>query len=827
VTDTKDYLYLEQKEMEIQAVQRGINRYYKNLDRGQVASRGPEMSYIQDGMEKLTPLIQGIRERAARGERMSGVAHWGLPLLSLPADKLAMLTLSTVYNTSRFETRAATTCRLADRVLMQIVYETVKLKEPGVVKWIETHFDDGIKPSARRTLRKRAEKFMQVKWSPRTKQSVGSVLLDLAIKNLSSIEIHKYRSGRHMQATIRVTPDIRGAIEAHHANLSILSPMYYPMVCKPAEWTTLFDGGYLIGDDRPTCVHPVLKAPPWSDLLDSYDAEMLGSHLHAINHMQETKWSTNQFIWNVMEDIYVLDSPIGIALNAYPKEIPTKEGVDWDDSDAASSWKMKAKEVHEHNKNTVGQRSLAMYLHRTAKTAGKYGPYYFAWQMCFRGRFYPQFCGMDPQGDKLNKSYLEFHTKRPLGERGFRNLQIHLANCMGYDKLKLDDRHDAVQGRIDEIRAWVDNPLSNTSWTDKDTTMTLAAANEWVGALNHVGGPQGYETGLPCSIDGKCNGLQHLSALARDPIGATATCLVPSEDPEDIYTLVWAKCDEFILDTITQANFDRIPPVLPEKITPGELKLLPAGKAVRRRRQQDFCAALEWRGKTSRELVKRGAMTWAYGVTKQGIMSQLITDGFLDDMEGSIAVNASFMRDAIYWSVNNVVTSARDVMEWLQTVAGIGFDLGEPIGWTNPAGMYVHQEYLKTSRKSMDTATGRYYYHVTGEERKLLRQKQVNGIAPNFVHAIDSAHMSNVALRLRDEGIYDMHMVHDSYGVHPCHIERLHCIVREEFVKIHRRNLLQEFKDEVEETLGVDLPDYPKQGDFDIEQVTNSKYAFS
>ena len=56
---------------------------------------------------------------------------------------------------------------------------------------------------------------------------------------------------------------------------------------------------------------------------------------------------------------------------------------------------------------------------------------------------------------------------------------------------------------------------------------------------------------------------------------------------------------------------------------------------------------------------------------------------------------------------------------------------------------------------------------------------------------------------------------------------KLHKIVREEFVKIHRRNLLQEFKDEVEERLGVDLPDYPEQGDFDVTQVLDSPYAFS
>jgi len=70
-------------------------------------------------------------------------------------------------------------------------------------------------------------------------------------------------------------------------------------------------------------------------------------------------------------------------------------------------------------------------------------------------------------------------------------------------------------------------------------------------------------------------------------------------------------------------------------------------------------------------------------------------------------------------------------------------------------------------------------------------------------------------------------MVHDSFAVHACHVPLLHRIVREEFVKIHKRNLLQEFKEEVEEQLGVDLLPYPEQGDFDIEKVLESRYAFA
>src|SRR6059036_1026907 len=44
-----------------------------------------------------------------------------------------------------------------------------------------------------------------------------------------------------------------------------------------------------------------------------------------------------------------------------------------------------------------------------------------------------------------------------------------------------------------------------------------------------------FRSHLPVSMDGTCNGYQHLSAMGRDPIGGRATNLVPADEPEDIY----------------------------------------------------------------------------------------------------------------------------------------------------------------------------------------------------------------------------------------------------------------------------------------------------
>lgn len=820
-------LYLEQRDLEVQAVQMGEVKYHLNRLQNQASANSPELEYIQKGMAKLVPAIDDIKRGLVEGRRgLKGSSTWGIPFLIVDSDHLALLTLSSIYNMSG-GTMAGIAKDVADRVLLQVIYETVKHEEEGVVSWIDLHERNGVKSYALTALRKRARNYTTTRWSTRDKVGIGGVLVGLALRECEELEHCKvYTSTRQYANGVKVRDEIKNRIESKHAARALLYPAYLPMVVPPMDWTNMWDGGYLLGDNEFSCVQPIIREGLDRELKRE-SIESLGLHVPAINHLQQTRWYYNQYILDLCKDIDINQAEVGRVIGTIPKALPNQETVDWDDPEEKKNYCIAARPVHEYNRKTVGKRTLFYQLQTTAKKMKNYDEFYFAWSMDFRARFYPRFCGFDPQGDKLNKAYLKFAHPEPLGPDGYEQLTLHLANSAGLDKLSLPDRISGILEREDEVRSWVSDPLRNSGWTEEDGPYLLAIAEEWVRATDSKD-RENFLSHMPCAIDGKCNGLQHLSALARDPVGAFSTCLVPSPEPQDIYMAVKAKVDEFIEETIKRANLDQIRPILPDKIEAGEQRTLSVEEREMRKRQQNFYAALNWRGKTTRKLVKRGAMTWAYGVTLQGIMDQLIADGFLDDIEGNMSVNAAFMRDAIYWGVNNTVESARGVMEWLQSVAVAAFDLGKPVRWTNPAGMLVTQEYLDSKRREVETVTGRFsFMEVNLNERNLKRQKQINGIAPNFVHSIDAAHMANVVLRLKEEGIRDMHMVHDSYGVHASRVPLLHRIVREEFVKIHSRNLLEEFKQEVEKDLGIELPPYPEQGDFDVRQVLDSTYAFS
>lgn len=59
---------------------------------------------------------------------------------------------------------------------------------------------------------------------------------------------------------------------------------------------------------------------------------------------------------------------------------------------------------------------------------------FFPHNMDFRGRAYPIPPTLNHLGNDLCRGLLMFDEAKPLGERGWRWLKIHLANLYGYDK---------------------------------------------------------------------------------------------------------------------------------------------------------------------------------------------------------------------------------------------------------------------------------------------------------------------------------------------------------------------------------------------------------
>ena len=221
-------------------------------------------------------------------------------------------------------------------------------------------------------------------------------------------------------------------------------------------------------------------------------------------------------------------------------------------------------------------------------------------------------------------------------------------------------------------------------------------------------------------------------------------------------------------------------------------------------------------------------MTSPYGCTKQGIRQQFVTDGHIDGVPGEVNANLNYLRDCVYDAIGEVVVSARELMDWLRACAVIASDAGIPVIWESPVGFPVHQEYLEQKVRTVHTTLQKINLREPHPSRIISGTKQERGLPPNYIHSLDAAHMMCTVLACADAGIIDTSMVHDSYATHACDIPALNRILREQFVEMHSFPLLLQFKQRLELALPDDaeLPEIPKLGSLDLEDVKRSPYFF-
>lgn len=113
------------------------------------------------------------------------------------------------------------------------------------------------------------------------------------------------------------------------------------------------------------------------------------------------------------------------------------------------------------------------------------------------------------------------------------------------------------------------------------------------------------------------------------------------------------------------------------------------------------------------------------------------------------------------------------------------------------------------------------------DDQPVNKNKQNTAFPPNYVHSIDATHMMYTAIKCREYGI-PFAAVHDSYWCHPCNVDTMGRILREEFVKLHSEPLLENLQVNFSERYPHSkFPEVPERGSFNLEQVKDSPYFFA
>lgn len=823
---TQDWLYDTQKELEIEAVDKGIARYHELLQRNK-GNTAAEMQFMRQWMPYL---IRGITKEQERLEdriaMVSPESHEAI-LLHMDADKLAFITLTSLLRI----TQQPNECPLLNAAL----YVTSNVKTQVYLDLMNKRNRDAVRILANKRKKldkntvmfiKRKLKVENIRWKRVVALNLGMALISLAVECLNIFETTKHAqykygpaSGKGCGYRYKATRHLvlkqaaRDLLEKYHSDMEAVNPYGLPMVVPPVPWTDFrtADGGYLF-----------LKNNVVKGTFNKMIHEASPQLLKALNTIQSTEWRINKRVAMVMEQLWLAGGDRAGIPGRDLRKIPAKpEGFNakakrkhrWKNVSAEDrdKWMAEAQATHDWNHKTIGSRYQMLFKLDIAKRFCKYPVLYFPHQVDWRGRCYPIPAFVGPQADDTGRALLEFAQGEPLGKHGFYWLCIHVANLWGLDKEPVEVRLRVVLERcaIDLPRRITRDPLANQEWTDEeDPFKLLAALYELQDCLDQFGVPMGrtkkslegfaksYLSRVPVAVDGSCNGLQHYSAIGLDPIGGRATNLVPSDRPQDIYTLVADVVNQRIEKDIEAGG-----PI-------GEL-------------------ALRWRSKVTRKVVKRAVMTTPYGVTKQGILMQFIADGHCRDIEGLPYQNANYLKNAVYDAVSEVVVSARLYMDWLQEVTGILASTGKPTSWTTPIGCRIVQDYRTAKRKQIRTPMGYLDFRDDNADDPINENKQASSIAPNVVHSFDACHLYMTVLQLMDNNIRSIGAVHDSYAVHAGNVNTLQYTIRDTFFKMHKDSLLESMKRTIEaENPGIELPELPPRGGLDLHGVYGSQYFF-
>ena len=800
-------LTIRQEALELDMRAIGTARFEKMIADARAGKRESETPYGSVLLEKcVLPLAAKIKEWLAAQDPKGTNLHTAVPFLTVinNPELVAYQTARAVLDgLSQKKPLLALSLRIATSLEDEIRLREFENKNKAYYQTLRRSLD---KRSDHAGYRKRVLVFCMNKagiqwlgWPKADKIHLGMKLIDLFVESTGMVSLER-QVGKKTDTPIAVvpTPDLVNWITKKNASGAVLQPELLPMLVPPRDWTSPWNGGYLT------------KAVPRMTLVKTRDSMYLEDLANtemplvykAINGLQQTAWQVNQEVLMVFQELWGSGMEIGDTPSKALAEEPGKP-LDVDTNpEAKKAWKRAVTDVKTANIQRTSRIIQTAKIEAIANKFKDEPAIYFPYQMDFRGRVYPIPMFLNPQGPDHAKALLRFATGKALGDQEAVDwLAIHGANTYGVDKVSYEDRVSWVEENEKHITASAENPLDYLWWTKADSPWQfLAFCFEWYGyTLNGFD----HESKIPVALDGSCNGLQHFSAMLRDEVGGAAVNLVPANKPADIY--------QKVADTVTQDILEDHSPIAKAWKTFG----------------------------ITRKGTKRCVMTLPYGATEYAFklfIQELIVESGKEALFGEDFGNfkaSGFLAKSIHGAIGKTVVKALEAMSWLQTLSKLASDGGLPIQWKTPAGFPVVQRYQKFKTKRVKVAmTGRKIYLNIREEIPLIdKQRQSNGVSPNFVHSLDAAALKLTICSSLDQGIDSFAMIHDSYGTHAADTSALAATLRASFVALYDgRDVLNDFRESLKENNKIaekDLPAVPSLGRLPIHDVFSSKYFFA
>lgn len=607
--------------------------------------------------------------------------------------------------------------------------------------------------------------------------------------------------GKDSKSLIKPLPWFQEWINSKIESGELITAYHTAMIEPPIPWSGITGGGF----HSQRFKYNLIKANV--DISRYYGVNMSAT-LSAVNRLQGVKWRVNKRVLEVMNharqnNLRWGDLPYNRPVEKMPYPFPDKlvNELDEEEKKILKNWRIHSTLEYD---TKVAEDSKFMSLVRTLGEANRFKDYpelYFSYFLDFRGRAYPVASNLHPQGTDYIKALLEFSEGKPINNLDAEMfLAMQGANSFGIDKETFINKHKWVLDNEYRIIKCAENPYHpDALWHDckEDAWLFLAFCFEWADYRKYGAN---FKSHIPIAMDGSCNGLQHLSAMLFDEVGGKSVNLTNNAIKGDIYTDV----------------ADVAIKILEQHESPLAKKILEFG--------------------VTRKAVKRPVMIVPYAGTaracrkyiEEEIVSKGANDYFKDDFKEALTIYS----EAVWEAIGEVILKGREIMGYLGDVARavIKETKSPTIEWTTPNGFKVIQKRVKNTNLNIETPLGNrvgakslrtfvnVYTDVTAP------QKHATGIAPNFVHSLDSCHLQNT-INLMPEGT-SLAMIHDSFGTHAADSRLLFDNIRLAFYDIYKNgDVLTNFVKQQPEIFMLEV--MPTKGKLNLNEVLQSEHFFS
>jgi DNA-directed RNA polymerase len=603
-------------------------------------------------------------------------------------------------------------------------------------------------------------------WGKANRVKLGGWLLDCVCSASNWFMRDIRRDGRKTHQYVVPTPEFLEIKDEVVHTAELFSPMTWPMLIPPNDWSITTPGGYLLNE--------VMRG---HDMVRRGGPSLIQGEtpIKFLNKIQKVAYRINPFIIEVAETLMEKQIEVGKFVPIIELPLPPKPVDIAENKESRKDYRRRAAEVMNINAQAF-QRSCRTRMTMNAVQVFKdREQFYIPWSFDYRGRAYPIPAFLTPQDTDFGKSLLKFRDESFVDEYACDWLAFQVATTYGLDKAPMAERLAWTLENHQLITIIATDPIRNLhEWEGVDEPWQfLAACEEYYHCCIKC---DRSHTSLMVATDATCSGLQILAGLARDASTARLVNVLPSDKPQDAYKVV----------------AEEATPHCPVSIRPH----------------------------MDRKTVKRVVMTVPYNAkpySNRGYIREALKDKGVEIEKDDLTATVKAVRDAM----NVVVPGPMAVMTWIESEVAEAIKRGSTeLTWTTPSGFVVTQRLMKPEIQRIELQLlGTCNLRVAvGESDKVDLLHHKNATAPNLIHSLDASLLHLSALRF-DAPIA---LIHDSVLCRATDMSTLSTLVRETYMHLFaEHDYLNDFASQI----GAETAP-PIVGDLEPESVIESTYFF-